>query len=404
MASEAITSDDRGEAGGPAEPMEFSERKRFSRFSDDDAKLLAELRPAFERDADRFVEEFYAHLRSTPALRPFLSDPATVKRLMAAQKRYLISLTRGDYGEDYARSRLRIGQVHERIGMEPQWYLGTYGLYMDLLVPTLHDHFRDDPAKALRASAALSKLLLLDMQLALDAYYETRHRREIQRSEQLAAVGELAASIAHEVRNPLAGMKGALEVLRTELSVKPSNLEIVDELLAQIARLENLVRDLLTFARPSAIAVQGFDLHDMLDRLLKMYKDEAEAARITIHRVYGPGTGRISADPQQMEQVFFNLIHNSIQAMEEGGTLTVATQATRAATVIRFRDTGKGVPKDDLGRIFQPFFTTKHRGSGLGLPIVKKIIEAHGGLIEVDSTQGEGTAATISLPCTDEDD
>ena len=142
----------------------------------------------------------------------------------------------------------------------------------------------------------------------------------------------------------------------------------------------------------------------MLDRLIKMYKDEAEAAKITIHRVYGPGTGRISADPQQIEQVFFNLIHNAIQAMEEGGTLTVATQATRAATVISFRDTGKGVPKDDLGRIFQPFFTTKHRGSGLGLPIVKKIIEAHGGFIEVDSAQGEGTAATISLPCTEEDD
>ena len=405
MGSEALTSDNRGGVGGgPAEPMDFSERKRFGRLSDDDARLLAELRPAFERDADRFVDEFYAHLQSTPALRPFLSDPATVKRLMVAQKRYLISLTCGDYGEEFARSRLRIGQVHERIGMEPQWYLGSYGLYMDLLLPTLHEHFRDDPAKALRASAALSKLLLLDMQLALDAYYETRHRKEIRRSEQLAAVGELAASIAHEVRNPLAGMKGALEVLRTELSVKPSNLEIVDELLAQIARLENLVRDLLTFARPSAIAVQGFDLHDMLDRLLKMYKDEAEAAKITINRVYGPGTGRISADPQQMEQVFFNLIHNAIQAMEEGGTLTVATQATRAATVISFRDTGKGVPADDLGRIFQPFFTTKHRGSGLGLPIVKKIIEAHGGFIEVDSTQGEGTAATISLPCTEEDD
>jgi len=405
MASEAITSNDWGGSGaGSAEPMEFAERKRFSRLSDDDAKLLAELRPTFEREADRFVEEFYSHLQTSPALRPFLSEPATVKRLKSAQKRYLISLTRGDYGEDYARSRLRIGQVHERIGLDPQWYLGSYGLYMDLLLPTLHDHFRDDPGKALRASTALSKLLLLDMQLALDAYYETRHRKELQRSAQLAAVGELAASIAHEVRNPLAGMKGALEVLRTELSVKPSNLEIVDELLAQIARLENLVRDLLTYARPSAIAVQGFDLHDMLDRLLKMYKDEADAAKITINRVYGPGTGRISADPQQMEQVFFNLIHNAIQAMEEGGTLTVTTQATRSATVISFRDTGKGVPADDLDRIFQPFFTTKHRGSGLGLPIVKKIIETHGGFIEVNSTQGEGTAATISLPCTEEDD
>jgi signal transduction histidine kinase len=402
MAPEAITRDDHGGTSGA--PVEFAERKRFGRLTDEDARLLAELRPSFEREADRCVDEFYDHLLTTPALEPFLSDAATVKRLKAAQKRYLLGLTGGVYDEEYVRSRLRIGQVHERIGLEPQWYLGSYGLYMDLLLPVVSAHFGNDAGKALHAGSALSKLLLLDMQLALDAYYETRHRKELRRSEQLAAVGELAASIAHEVRNPLAGMKGALEVLRGELSVKPSNLEIVDELVAQIARLEDLVRDLLTYARPSAIAVQGFDLHDMLDRLIKMYKDEAEAAQITIHRVYGPGTGRISADPQQMEQVFFNLIHNAIQAMEQGGTLTVATQATRAATVISFRDTGKGVPEADLGRIFQPFFTTKHRGSGLGLPIVKKIIDAHGGSVEVTSTPGEGTAATISLPFTEEDD
>jgi signal transduction histidine kinase len=404
MASEAATKNNRPDGrAGPSKTVTFSERKRFGRFCADDAKLLAELRPTFRRQADRIIEEFYDHLLSNETLRPLLADPDTVARVKSAQKSYLLSLTNGTYDEEYAQSRLRIGQIHERIGLEPQWYLSSYGLYMDLLLPHLHEHFRDEPDKAVRASAALSKLLILDMQVVLDAYYETRHRKELQRSEQLAAVGELAASIAHEVRNPLAGMKGALEVLQSELAVKPSNLEIVDELLAQIARLENLVRDLLTFARPSAISVRDFDLHELLDRLLKLYKDEADAAKIAIHRIYGPGTGNIKADPQQMEQVFFNLIHNAIQAMDDGGTLTVTTQATERGIVIRFQDTGGGVPADDMPRIFQPFFTTKHRGSGLGLPIVKKIIKAHGGDIEVASAIGEGTAATMTLPSQEDD-
>ena len=378
--------------------VDFGERKRFSGFTDEDAALLAELRPVFEREADGIVERFYDNLQRIAELRPLLADPATVRRLKAAQRHYLVSLAAGSYDAAYAETRLRIGQVHDRIGLEPQWFIGSYGLHVELLLPHLYGHFAGDAAKAVRASGALIKLLLLDVQVALDAYYEIRHRRELERSEQLAAIGELAASIAHEVRNPLAGMKGALEILRADLVVKPRNREIVDELLGQIARLENLVRDLLTFARPSAVSPRPFDLHEMLDRLLRMYEDQAEAARITIERSYGPGTTRLTADPQQMEQVFFNLLQNAIQAMEDGGTLTVTTAATTGEIAISFRDTGPGVAPSNLARVFQPFFTTKHRGSGLGLPIVKKIVEAHRGSIELASTAGRGTAATLRLP------
>jgi signal transduction histidine kinase len=376
----------------------FEERRRFSGFTDEDARLLRELQPVLEREAGPIVERFYENLLEVPTLRSLLEKPATVERLKRAQKAYLISLTGGTYDAEYAESRLKIGQAHERVGLEPQWYIGSYGRLVELLLPRLHEHFADDRPEAVRASSALTKLLLLDMQVVLDAYYEIRHTRELRRSEQLAAVGELAASIAHEVRNPLAGMKGALEVLRDELAVKPSNLEIVDELLAQIARLENLVKDLLTFARPSTVTPREFDLHELLDRLLRMYKDQADAAGITIHRIYGPATGRLQADPQQMEQVFFNLLHNAIQAMEEGGTLTVTTQSGSAGISIAFRDTGHGVTPENLERIFQPFFTTKHRGSGLGLPIVKKIVAAHGGSIEIASVVGQGTEATLYLP------
>jgi signal transduction histidine kinase len=382
--------------------VDFGERKRFSGFTDEDAALLAELRPVLEREADGIVERFYDNLNGIAELRPLLADLPTVRRLKSAQKRYLVSLAGGTYDAAYAATRLRIGRVHERIGLEPQWFIGSYGLHVELLLPHLYEHFAGDGAKAVRASGALIKLLLLDVQVALDAYWEIRHRRELERSEQLAAVGELAASIAHEVRNPLAGMKGALEILRADLLVNPRNREIVDELLGQIARLENLVRDLLTFARPSAVSPRAFDLHELLDRLLRMYEDQAEAARITIERSYGPGTARITADPQQMEQVFFNLLQNAIQAMEDGGTLTVTTEADAGEIAISFRDTGPGVAPANLARVFQPFFTTKHRGSGLGLPIVKKIVEAHRGSIAIDSTEGRGTAATLRLPRLDE--
>jgi len=154
---------------------------------------------------------------------------------------------------------------------------------------------------------------------------------------------------------------------------------------------------LLTFARPSMVSRQPFDLHEMLDRLLKLYKEQADVSGITVHRIYGPGTSELVADLQQMEQVFLNLIHNAVQAMEEGGTLTVSTYLKNGDIVIVFEDTGKGIAETDFVRIFQPFFTTKHRGSGLGLPIVKKILEAHEGTVEVRSRQGKGTAARVKL-------
>jgi signal transduction histidine kinase len=376
----------------------FRIRRSFACFTEEDARLLVELRPVFERHVDALVDRFHEHLLRLPNLQPFLADPETVQRLRRFQRDYLLSLVSGRYDEAYVRDRHQIGRTHERIGLDPQWFLGAHGLYIELLMPRIHEHFRAQPAKAVRAGTALNKLLILDMQLVLDVYYETRQRKAVERSEQLAAVGELAASIAHEVRNPLAGMKGALQVLRGELAVKRSNAEIVDELLAQIVRLEQLVRDLLTFARPRVVSCQPFDLQELLDRLLRQYKETTDKAGITIQRVYGPGTGEVVADLQQMEQVFINLIQNSIQAMERGGSLTVTTSGENNSIAVTFADTGKGIPPSELGRIFQPFFTTKHRGSGLGLPIVKKILEAHDGTIEVSTEPGSGTTATVRIP------
>lgn len=383
----------------PAPPLSAEDRerrKRYGRLTPADCALLGKLRDVFTRHADEVVDRFYAHLLEFDEIRPLLGDRATIERLKELQRGYLLSLAAGEYGDDYVRDRLRIGQAHSRIGLDPEWYLGTYGLYLDLLLPLIHERFGHDTRRAIQASAALTKLMILDMQLVLDAYYGIRHRQAVEKTEQLAAVGELAASIAHEVRNPLAGMKGALEVLGRDL--EPSNQEIVVELLAQIERLEHLVRDLMTYARPRALERRPFDAHELLDRLLKLYRDQCDAQNVVVQRVYGPKTGPLNADPGQMEQVFLNLIHNALQAMPDGGTLTVITRAGDGGVGITFEDTGRGIPPSELPKVHQPFFTTKHRGSGLGLPIVKKIAEAHGGELRIASEVGKGTSASVVIP------
>ena len=376
----------------------FERHKRFGCFTEIDARLLTELADVFDQHLDQVLDRFYEYLRSDEGLRPLLAGEGVLEQLKAVQRDYLKSLVSGDYGEDYVAKRLKVGEVHERLELAPDWYLGTHGLFLELLFPLIQMRFADDPRRAMQAGAALSKLMIVDMQVLLDAYYGKQRKQAVERTEQLAAVGELAASIAHEVRNPLAGMKGALEVLRKELAVKPSNLEIVDELLAQIVRLEQLVRDLLTFARPRALSLELFDLHELLDRLLRTYKEHADRLGVTVERIYGPSTGHMHADPRQMEQVFLNLIYNALQAMEGGGTLTVSTRAEESNIVITLSDTGKGIPETDMPKILQPFFTTKHRGSGLGLSIVKKVSEAHGGSIEIVSVVGQGTTVTVSIP------
>ena len=377
--------------------VKLEERKRFSRFTDADAALLADLRPTFEAHADRIVEQFYAHLLEFEPLRPLLADAALVQRLKGFQKTYLLSLTNGTYGEAYVEDRLRIGRTHERIGLTPQWYVGTYCLYLELLCPLVHEHFPGGLERATQACLALSKLIHMDIQIVLDTYYQTRQQKALEKSEQLAAVGELAASIAHEVRNPLAGIKGAMQILRKGLQAEPAQAEVMDEVVGQIGRLENLVRDLLRFARPTPLDRQALNLHALLDRSLRLVQ-EGTSAPITVERAYAPEAEEVTGDPQQLEQVFLNLIQNALQAMETGGTLRLTTSLENGVIRIAVQDSGKGIAPPDLARIFQPFFTTKHRGSGLGLSIVKKIVEAHGGGLTVGSLPGEGTTVMVTLP------
>jgi two-component system sensor histidine kinase HydH len=216
--------------------------------------------------------------------------------------------------------------------------------------------------------------------------------------ERLAAIGELAAMVAHEVRNPLAGIRGGCEILLEGYPEGDTRHDIGVEIIHQVDRLSRTVHDLLLFARPKAMDLVPTDLHGLIERILHVLRDDPENGAVEVVRDFGDDVPVIQADGRQMEQVFLNLILNAIQAMSHKGTVTIATRTHGRQVVVTVGDTGPGIPPEKLVHIFEPFFTTRAQGTGLGLAIVKKIVEAHGGRIEAASPPGSGARFTATLP------
>lgn len=221
-------------------------------------------------------------------------------------------------------------------------------------------------------------------------------QEELVRSQSLAAVGELAATVAHEIKNPLAGMSGAIQVLRDAMPANDGRREVVEEILAQIARLDNTVRDLLTFARPAAPSRQEIDLGEAVATAWSLVSQQPGASSVRFTMNGAQGT-RLRADPQLLHQVWLNLFQNAVEAMPRGGELRVHVSDGEKIRV-EVRDTGTGMDERVAAKLFRPFFSTKTRGTGLGLAISRKIIEAHGGTIRIESAPKHGTTVLVEIP------
>ncbi len=222
------------------------------------------------------------------------------------------------------------------------------------------------------------------------------HRKELQKTHRLAAIGELTASISHEIRNPLAGIKGAIQVILKDENISDRHEEVLLEVLSQVDRLNGTVGDLLEFSRPISPEFVPTDVCDVLDRTLDPIKLDPFLGDAEIIKEYDTSKP-IWLDPNLIEHAFFNLVINSLQAMEGSGTFRVMVEEYDDSLEIKFMDSGCGISPENLERIFRPFFTTKHRGTGLGLSIARNIIEALGGTIEVVSEVGRGTTFIINL-------
>jgi two-component system sensor histidine kinase HydH len=212
-------------------------------------------------------------------------------------------------------------------------------------------------------------------------------------------VGSLAAGIAHEIRNPLSSIKGFATFFKERYRDNPEDQKTADIMVQEVERLNRVIGQLLEFARPMEMKRQWTSIQEVIRHTLRMIEGQAKAKNVAIRTDLPQHIGNISIDSDKITQVLLNLYLNGMEAMEEGGALTIAVLPYESRMVrIDVSDTGKGIDENDLARIFDPYFTTRSSGTGIGLAIVHKIIESHDGELRVTSEPGKGTTVSIFLP------
>jgi signal transduction histidine kinase len=388
------------------------------------------LRPLLEKHADAFVASFYRHLLTFGPTRQLLRDPEVKERLLVKQRDYLLSIAPPALDSDYVEERIRIGEMHERIGLAPRWYLGSYALYFSLLAPLVYDAFGDDVHRVSKTIIALQKVLNFDAQIAMESYIERREHnleytaselaregrrlvldyeeqgselrrttRRARAAEERASIATLVAGLAHEIGTPMGVIQGHAKLLESAVEGEDAEwrLKTIQE---QIARISRIIQTLLNMARPRKAQRIPVAIEPLLETTFSFVSEMLLQRGVRVERDFEP-VPSVIGDPERLQQLFLNLIINAADAMPDGGTLRVELgNSENAELSIRIADTGFGIPAEDLEHIFEPFFTTKAagEGNGLGLMVCKGILSDHNGSIDVSSDPGKGTRFEIRLP------
>jgi two-component system sensor histidine kinase HydH len=227
--------------------------------------------------------------------------------------------------------------------------------------------------------------------------------KEVQRHDRLVALGKMAAGVAHEVRNPLSSIKGFATLLGSKFKDGSQEHEAADLLVQEADRLNRSITELLNYARPTALRKKPVNLGDIVDSSLKLISSDAKALEVNILLDVEPDLPTISVDKDKINQILLNLYLNGLQAMEHSTfkkelKVYVHRDANAGMLVIEVKDTGCGIPQEDLDKVLDPYYTTKPDGTGLGLALAYKIIDEHKGIIRFSSSEGEGTTVSVSLP------
>jgi signal transduction histidine kinase len=227
---------------------------------------------------------------------------------------------------------------------------------------------------------------------------EQRSRlKRLYRAERLATAGEMAAGAAHEIRNPLTSIRSAIQHLRTDYDDESPRAELIDDILAEVDRINGIVGALLSFARPAEPRFESVPLAELVRMAIALVDAQAQTQGIAVSAEIAEDIS-VEADPNLIKQVVLNVVMNAMQAMPNGGELTISALPLAGFAELRMGDSGPGIPSEDRERLFDPFFTTKTEGTGLGLSVCYGIVQRHGGEIEVESETGQGTVVRIRLP------
>lgn len=378
-------------------PTFFEELKAYVGFTEDSSAALRRLHSLTQASFASIVDDFYAAIDAHPQARATITGGAAqVDRLKVTLMSWIERMLLGPHDEAYYQIRARIGRVHVHIGL-PQHYMFTamarirVRLFEDLQV---HAQDRDE---ARRLGTALNQIMDLELAIMLETYREDLVLKN-RNAERLATVGQLAANIGHELRNPLGVVGSSLYLVRQHLGPEAANMPQVakhlDRIEVEIRRANQTIADLLDLARNKPPKRQRVPLQSLVD-------GAADASHLPVAVKFEsrvPGDLTVDVDPGQFRRVLENLYTNACQAMEGHGHLSVECEANLDGGIrLRVRDDGPGVSAEDRPRIFQALFTTKAKGHGLGLALCQSIMESHGGTIALEATPS-GASFLVTLP------
>ncbi len=381
----------------------FKEIKDYIGFSDEDAQCLHKLHGIVGPYFDDIVDHFYSSLKQNPRTRDVFTGPDQLDRLCKSLHHWLDEVFSGPYDETYFRRRQHVGRIHVDVGLQPQFMFGAMNIIRIDLVRAVYDQLDRVHTEVERSPQqcieSIERILDLELTIMTQSYWDKLMEMKLE------IPSALATGLAHEIRNPLNTMGLQLTLLDRRVRDVSKVAEgaderispILDALRSELERIRTLTSEIMDFAKPVEINPAWHDSADLLDELERVHGPSLQTSHIILE-THLEGDARLWCDMDRMRQVLVNLLTNAVEAIDEDGRIIVTIDNAAYGTTLTIEDTGEGMAPALKYRIFDLFFTTKAGGTGIGLPIIKKIVEAHGGSVDVASQPGRGTKFTVFLP------
>lgn len=382
---------------------QFALAKEYVDFDERTEAALRAFHPVAEPHFVSIVDDFYGRIEEVPSARALITGgKLQIERLKLTLRDWLQVLLQGPYDEAYLEARSRIGRVHVRIGMPQEFMFTAMNRIRVRLQEIALSAYTSDPATGRDVQRALGQVMDLELAIMLDTYREVLIDR-MRASERLATIGQLAASIGHELRNPLGTIDSSLFLVQqrlTKLGVDDQQLNKHYEKIGnQIKHCGKIITNLLDLARERPPARR----RTSVDQLVQIALERAALPPGVEASIEELSATTIDGDPDDLSHVLVNLLTNAAQAQQGRGRIRVSAQRFKGGTALRVADSGPGVPAEIRHRIFDALFTTRARGTGLGLALCRRIVHAHGGEIELEPSES-GAVFRVWIPDLQEDE
>jgi signal transduction histidine kinase len=373
----------------------YRELQDYVGWSEDDASRVQKAWPLVKAHLPALIDDFYAEIKRHPEANKVFADEAQVERLKVSLRKWVEQLFQGPYNAEYAIHRWEVGRRHVEVGLDHIFAHAALARLRRGLARALQAEWPADEKGLNEALNSLNTLIDLDLAKIEDSY-AAEYLDRLQKTERLAAIGQIAAGVAHEIRNPLNVVKTSAYFL---INAKKASPERVAEHLARISRQVNHANDVITalssFAKPPAVQLSSVSVSECLKGAIERYPPPQG---IQIVSELPDVLPKVKADATQLGIVFGNLIRNACDAMPNGGNLTIKASSAGEWLEVDFMDTGVGIAPDHLAKITEPLFSTKARGMGLGLAITSAILSKISGKLNVTSELGRGSVFAVQLP------